>query len=392
MTKTIENGADNSRADEPTSVSDALDRTLASIQKRVEENSRQQKEELEKAGFSEEKVDALAQESATMAEEVSQQETDEARKNLPTKKSRGRGVAAIRIIEQAQLKLFEEERRGKFTQYPVEPGTEFPSILTRVPIFVPAQRGTAKQLLDDELAMNFETGWGKGRKFGPPLTIYDEDTLLALGALRQKQLHGMGQNMPLKVINPFDPEEDTVVHVLYTTISEIEEYLQNSKGGRGHKRRLASVHRLAAVTIEFSRISDPKLNSVVKRRTFNTKLIDMATEELSKDSCLYIQFPPVMVQWLRESYTYIDMNVRRQIPSDTGKAIHKYLAGQTNINILAETLKSVTGSQKPMKRFLQDLRETLKILERIGWLEYELVGNGRRYPYKLVGRRLKKSG
>ena len=376
----------NRAAPEKTGTSRSLDQTLESMRLRIEERSKEQRAQLTEAGFPPKKIEELILESQVMADEASTQEVA-----VVKKLRKRRGQTSLRIIEQAQLKLFEGEQRGKYTQFPIDPGSEFPSIFTRVPIFVPAQRGTAKAMLDNDLAMHFETGWGKGRKFGPPLTIYDEDTLLALGALRQQQLHGMGQNMPLKVMNPFDPREETDVQVLFTTISEIEEFLQNSKGGRGHKKRLASVKRLAAVTIEFSRISDPKLKSVIKKRTINTKLIDMTTEELSTESCLYVQFPPVMVRWLRESYIYIDMEIRRQIPSDTGKAIHKHLAGQTNFNIGAETLRKVTGSQLERPKFMKCLRETLGILEKLGWMEYELEGNGRRIPFKLTGRRLKRS-
>lgn len=365
-----------------------LDEIISGITSRLEAKRDKEAAELEKEGFTAEVIDKVRKEHDQLIEDVERaaDASQAGKQRLP----KGRGVAATRLIEQAQLKLLEREQRGDFTRFPITPGCEYPSIFTRVPLFAPTKRGTAKAMLDNDGAITFTTGWGEGRKFGPPLTIYDEDTLLALGALRQAQLVGMGSRMPVEVMNPFDPAEETSVQVLYTTISEIEEYLCKSRGGRGHKKRLQSVKRLAAATIEFTRISDPSTESAIKRRSFNTKIIDMLTEELKTDSCLFIQFPPVMVKWLKESYTYIDMDIRRQL-SDNGKAIHKFLAGQSVFNISAEKLHTLTGTALPMNRFLQALRETLKKLEELGWLEYELAGNGRRIPYVLTGHRLKKT-
>lgn len=307
---------------------------------------------------------------------------------FPKKKKR-RGVAALRLIEDAQLTLFEGERRGDYTQHPVTPGCEFPSIFTRVPIFSPTKIGTAKEMLDAEMAIHFDTGWGRGRKFGPPLTMYDEDTLLALGALRQRQLHGLGTKMPVSVMNPFSPGDITTVQVLYTTISEINRYLQISKNQEAYQRRLASIKRLGATRIEFTRIADRKLNSAIQAETTVTPIIDYLTQEMKREGCLYIQFPPVMVRWLQESYTYIDMDVRREM-SDTGKAIHKFVASQSNINISAEKLKAVCGDPGSQKEFNRKMRASLKKLGALGVLEYEISGNGRSMPLIVTGRRVKK--
>ncbi len=312
-----------------------------------------------------------------------------AEERLFPKKRKRRGVAALRLIEQAQLTLFECERRGDFTQHPVTPGSEFPSIFTRVPIFSPTKIGTAKDLLDEEFSIHFNTGWGRGRKFGPPLTMYDEDTLLALSALRQRQLHGAGAKMPVSVLNPFAPDDITTVQVLYTTISEINRYLQISKNQEAYQRRLASIKRLGATRIEFTRIADKKLNSAIHAETMVTPIVDYLTQEMKRDGCLYIQFPPVMVRWLQESYTYIDMDVRREM-SDTGKAIHKFVASQSNINISAEKLKEVCGDPGSQKEFNRKMRASLKKLTELGVLEHEISGNGRSLPLIVTGRRLKK--
>ena len=358
---------------------DALTKILERVTNRLQKESEARAASLSWQGYSPRVVAELVEESSKgLVEEPK-----------PPRRIRRRGCTTQRIVELGQMALFERERRGDFTLIPITPGCEYPLILTRAPIFAPTRRSSAKAMLDDELSISFETGWGKGRKYGPPLTIYDEDTLLALGALRQQQLVGLGHKMPICVANLLAEGKRTRVHALYTTVSQIEDYLGNKKGGRGHKKRLESIHRLAAVRIVFSKISDKTMSKLAITETDAVSLIDMKTVEQENDSFLYIQFPPVMALWLAESFAYIDMNIRRQL-TDNGKAIHKHLAGQTRFNIFASTLRTVTGSALPMNKFLQELRSTLRKLESLGWLEYELLGNGRSRPYKLVGRRLKK--
>lgn len=359
-------------------------RSMKQVLERLDTLEKQSRENRAAAGI----TDTVVREAESEAAEISKEIKAEHTRDLTSPK--GRGTSSARLIEKAQLQLFEGERRGDFTQFPISPSSEYPSLLTRLPLFVPAQRSTVTKRLDNDLSMPFETGWGKGRKFGPPLTIYDEDTLLALLALRQRQLVGAASKLPIKVTNPCGPNDETNVQVVYTTIGEIEEYLGAAKGGRGHKKRLASVKRLGGIVIEFTRISDPALYKLIKQQTFSTKLIDLVSQELDSDSVLYVQFPPVMVKWLAESYTYIEMDIRKQL-TDNGKAIHKFLAGQRSFNIFVDKLITVTGTALTRKNFMRTLRQTMKKLETLGWCEYEIQGNGRRVPFKLTGRRKRRS-
>lgn len=322
-------------------------------------------------GFDDEAVKQLEQEHKAMVEEQ-------------------RGSSKLRVIEKGQLNLIEGERQGRYEMSELNPGYEYPAVFCRIPIVNGFHRSTHAKKLDKDMALPFNTGWGEGRKFGPPLNVYDEDTLLALGALREKQLSGMGNRMPIKVLNPFDPKAATKVDVLYTTIGEIQDYLQQSRGGRGYKKRLESVKRLAAVTLEFTRISDPNVESVIKARSFNTKIIDLVTEELSTDSVLFIQFPPAMVVWLSEQYVFIDMDIRRQLKGDYAKLIHKWLSSQPRFNIGAEKLKDIIEYEGSMGKFMAVLRDVMSQLEALDWLEYKITGTGRKTPWILRGNRVKK--
>jgi len=288
-----------------------------------------------------------------------------------------------------QLSLLKRAEQGDFNLYSIAVSSEFPTSLTRMPIFLPIQRKKAQAKLNEENALEFETGWGKGKKWGASLTTYDEDTLLALFHLRQKALFGKGTKMPIAVSGikiRDDQVDDVEVHVLVTTITEIEEYLGCKPGGRGFKKRLASIKRLDSALLQFERLSDRAggLNA-----GFSVKLIDVVWEAYEESSTLYVQFPPLMVTWLKESFTYIDMKIRKQLRGDTAKAIHKFLSGQQRFNIGLEALKTVTGSAMPKAKFKMEVVKTLDALVALNWCEYELRGTGRKKPFVLTGRRLK---
>lgn len=299
---------------------------------------------------------------------------------------RNRGRASAAVIEEAQLSLFQLEREGQFTKQPLAPQSEFPTFLTRIPIFVPARRGTQRQLLDEDNALPFATSWGQGRKHGPPLTIYDEDTLIAIGRLRQNLLVGRPRNMPVPVSEVYsrNRDENVRVHVLYCMLSDIQNVCGTSQGGKNNQLRLDSIKRLAATRIEF----DTKASDKFVSAGTTVSLIDVAWQEYAENAILYIQFSPVMAAWYEQAYTYIDWNVRRKL-TDPGKAIHRFLAGQPkSYEIYAKKLKETIGYPRSYNKFMADLREGLRRLEGEGWLtSWVIEGNGRSHPHKLVIRR-----
>ena len=352
-----------------------MNATLSLLQERVEQvNERKaaEAEEMVKAGYTEDVVEAATKELEVPA-----------RKRRKAK----RGMTSRTLCEIGQLDLLEREQRGDFSLYPLQPGSEYPLILTRAPIFLPTRRSVAASLHDDDLSIPFSTGWGEGRKYGPPLTVYDEDTLLALAGLRKARLEGDAGRMPIPTRNVIPFEKRTRVHALYTTVAEVQEFLKKPKGGSGHKRRLESIHRLANVRIQFSQMSDKTVGKDGLKKTVVISLIDVQTVDDGNDSFLYVQFPPEMACWLEESFAYIDMDIRRQLTSN-GKVIHKHLSGQSTFNLYADTLRAITASQLSKKNFMRELRATMKKLHELGWCEYEIVGNGRSKAHKLIGRRL----
>lgn len=308
-----------------------------------------------------------------------------AKESAPTR-HQTRGRTSESVVERAQLKLFDLERAGQFAAYPVSPNNEFPTLLTRLPLFKPGRASSQAALLDKDLALPFATSWGDGRKFGPPLTVYDEDTLMAIGRLRQNMLIGHPNKMPAPISAMYraDGEEDVRVHVVYCMLGDIQDMCGTSKGGRNNKLRLASIKRLAATKIEFSRETQEKTRSGT-----TIDLIHVKWEEYEDSATLYIQFSPVMVTWLENAYTYIDWNIRRQLTSDVGKAVHRFLSGQPkSYSIFTRKLQATIGHQSSYKEFSRLLREALGQLQDLGWLEsWSIEGNGRSKPHKLILKR-----
>ena len=331
-------------------------------------------------------LERVQQRSLAVSESSAKEEGSDT-SSVPAK-SRKRSARKSRLsIEQFNLDLFEQEIDGRFVAYPITPGAEFPTFLTRIPIFLPMKRGRGLKL-DQDNALPFVTSWGRGRKHGPPLTIYDEDTLMAIARLRKKRLEGTPSNMPipLSAIQPGAEEgsDKVSVHVIACTLSDIQHECGDSDGGTNLQLRLASIKRLGATVIEFDRDTKDKLGY----RGTQVKLIDVAWDVYEENALLLIQFSPLMALWLESEYTYINWNIRKHL-SDTGKALHRFLSAQPKqYSIFAEKLSTVIGFQRPYRYFMSDLRTTMAKLEELGWVsEWEITGTGRRVPHKLTIRR-----
>ena len=295
----------------------------------------------------------------------------------------GRGA-----LEEAQLALFAQEAQGDFVSEPLRPAHEYPTILTRIPIFVPGRRTNQRAMLDEDNAIPFATPWGTGKKHGPPLTVYDEDTLIAIGLLRDSQLVGRPAKMPISVPEHYRRKDQTnvTVHIVTCMLSDIQDVCGTSQGGHNNRLRLDSVRRLSNTSIELT-AKTPGRDII---RGTSIKLIDVAWESYEENAVLVIQFSPIMALWFEQHYSYLDWSLRRKL-SDTGKAIHRFLSGQPPYyEIRAAKLMATIGYMRPSKEFMRDLRQALKQLQEEGWVErYEITGSGRKTPHLLKVQRRK---
>jgi len=258
----------------------------------------------------------------------------------------------------------------------LEVGNEFPTMLTRVPIFPPGKRSQQKVLLDSMNALRFETPWGRGKRHGPPLTTQDEDTLIALFRLRRFALRADGSRLPVPINGVDEPQ---VVHAVYLRISDVQKELGVDAGGRANDLRIESIKRLAATRIELEAIST---NGWTPGKTHS--LIEVEWTRHKGDGLVLVQFPPVISRFLTEAYSYVDWDVRRKL-SEAGKAIHRFLSGQPKSYCVgAEKLRATIGYTRSKGSFMRDLRDTMERLKDEGWLKgYVIVGTGRSSDFLL---------
>lgn len=257
----------------------------------------------------------------------------------------------------------------------IDAGQEFPTALTRIPLFMPGRREQQMDLMK-ECSFAFSTPWGSGKRHGPPLTTDDEDTLMAILRLRRFALRGAGSRLPVPIAG--DTGEQTV-HAVYLRISQLQRELGVDAGGRANELRLESIKRLAATRIEFEALAG---DGSVCGMTHS--LLEVQWKKWRGDGAILVQFSPVISRMLEEAYSYIDWNTRRQL-SPVGKAVHRFLSGQgAKCAIGAEKLQSTIGCNRPFGKYMQELRRAMDRLKELGWLKhYELTGNGRSVPFQL---------
>ena len=326
-------------------------------------------------------LDRLTKNAALASARKEKAKKQAAAKNESTRTERIgiRGRSSGAVIADAQMSLFKLEREGRFTSYPIDAQSEFPTFLTRLPIFVPGQQAKQQALLDEDNALPFSCSWGQGRRHGPLMTIYDEDTLIAIGKLRQKCLAGKPHKFPVALSQLSAPtDNDSVhVHVAQFMLTDIHRICGTSSGGTNDRKRLNSIKKLAATSIEF----DTKTAGKFIGQGTNVKLLDVLWQEYEQNAIFYVQFTPVVAAWFESEYTYINWELRRKL-SDTGKAHHRFLSGQRkHYKIGTKLMMKAIGYARPYKKYMLELRADMEQLRDEGWIEqWEITGNNRSTP------------
>ena len=265
-----------------------------------------------------------------------------------------------------------------FKPYPIKPNNEFPTLLTRVPIFRPSRRVTQQKFQDADNSVSFETSWGTGRRHGPPLTTRDEDTLIALLMLRDRGFSGPTRQLPENVRDIFQPASGkSDVHRVTCTVDQINEFLGLSDGGKNFQNTIASIKRLNACKIEVDRVV---FDGSRVGGAFD--LVKIQWRVFEEHGLIDAVFPPVMAHWLVESYTYIDWNTRRQL-TPLGKALHRFLSGQNMVyRIALVKLATTIGYDGRSNHMKKHIAKALDELVEINWLaDYDIKGSGRAVPF-----------
>jgi len=298
------------------------------------------------------------------------------------------GQTSTQLIKSTEENILLHEQLGLFDSIPLTNKDVFPTLLARIPVFMPVTRSKQKELLDEDNYLRFNTPFGSGTRSGPLLTIRDEDTMLALDRLRCKQLHGIGSNLPIKVSEQMYNMDDSGklrVDIVICTITQINEELGLSDGGENYTETLNSVKRLDSTVIALTTNKQERYLGRCKEGG-SFKLIDLRWKAYEEQGIVFVQFSPVVTEWLNNEFTYINWQVRKALgKDDKAKALHKFLSSQPNTYSRdMYEIANLIGIADEKRRIKTKLESAAKALIKVGWLQdYAFIGTGRKIPYKL---------
>lgn len=317
--------------------------------------------------------------------------------NSPTQRRRS-GSSARQVARKANESLEQFARQQGIEQFDLFPGGEYPTPLTRLPLFPPIQRERARSIAAEKTKaadwIRLESRWDGGGvwKTGPALTIYDEDTLAGLMKLRSHGFSGPSDRLPLPTARQSGQEligvsGKTKVHALFCLVSQLETVIQGKEppkgwGGRAIKKRRESIERLGGIKLKFERT---KNHDEYRGTQIDLLHIDWVGDR--REACYYVQFHPLVSAWLEDYRTFMDLNLRRQL-SPLGKGIYRFLASQRSNRSYSEELEVIAeaiGVDAPLREMKRQLKSSLEKLVSEGFLNYaEITGTGRKTPYRLV--------
>ncbi len=302
------------------------------------------------------------------------------------------GLSSDQVVTRASSEVYKNEQLGLFDAIPISQRETIPTLLTRIPVFMPISKAKQKQLLNDDNALPFETPFGKGKRYGANLGVFDEDVLYALARLSNKKLIGPHENMPIQVSRVYKANEKGSVNVdtVVCTVTDILDRLGLSKGGKMRKDIVDSLERLTSTTLILTlNKEDRYLGKCELGKPI--KLVDIEWQLYSSDGIIYAQFSPIVTYWLESEFTYYDWDTRKKLKNRLAKALHRYLSSQPKDFYKLNKLEDIAASIGQHGRKC-DLRSTferaLDELQEVGFLiDYNIEGTGKATPFRLYATR-----
>lgn len=305
-------------------------------------------------------------------------------------KGRHYGVPSEKSVDKIDRQLLEQEQLGLFTSVPLVPGNEFPTLMARLPLFLPIKREGQKKLLDKDNALPFETPFGRGRRFGALTTVEDEDVLIAIIRSRSRRLTGKAEQLPIRVRSWFEPDspgKKIDVHSSVFTLTQLLDELGLSHAGPNYDGALDSLKRINSLVIELEVTKHERYFGKAGKRANGRgiKLVEILWDVYDKEGVIYCQLDPIVAMWLEKEYTYLNWNIRKQLSGSRARAIHRYLSSQpANYSDRLLKIAEVVGIKVVPKKLRPIFKEALDQLVALGWLEsYEITGTGRSAPMML---------
>lgn len=291
-----------------------------------------------------------------------------------------------KLVKEADDKILESEKIGLFTALSVTDRNAIPTLLARLPIFIPIPSSVQKTMLDKDGGFVFETPFGRGRRFGPLVTINDEDVLFAMLQLAGRRLIGQGSKLPVPVNDPWlnDKCGNLTVQIMIATVGQIISKLGLNDSGLNYKTVLGSIKRLSNISIEL----ETKKRELYLGDSWNgqsIRIVDVRWKAYETEGLIFAQFSPIIVKWLKEQATYHNWKIRRKIKSENGRALYRFLCTQGDhykapLEYIADVIHWYGNRSrlKPrMEAVLNQLRDEFK------WCDFKITGTGRNEPFVL---------
>lgn len=302
-------------------------------------------------------------------------------------KRKSKGIGR-HLVKEAGDKLLKAEQLGLFSGFPVDDKNRIPTLLARLPIFIPIPSKEQVNLLDSDMAFPFDTPFGKGRRFGPTATIEDEDVLLAMIRLSDRRLIGKSEKLPIPIEHSHwlrDEEGRVAVQVLIATESQILEELGLTKGGENYTKLRKTIKRLAHIGIELEeRKHERYLGESWEGGVI--RLVDIRWKSYDEDGLIFAQFSPVIVRWLKDHATYYNWKIRKSFKRNyNGIALHRFLSTQGNhykkeLEYIADLIHW-HGNRSRIKKRVETIM--LKLRDEHDWCDFEITGTGKAKPFVL---------
>lgn len=275
--------------------------------------------------------------------------------------------------------------------------SRYPRVFGISKLFIPGKNREKGDTIgwDKNAGAKYEVGDFKIERWGPGLSTYDEDTLIAIlqicctkklrapsGMTSEQFSSNMPSNMPDASLYGF---KENVIFVGDVSPYRINKYINREVSGNSLKLCYESIVRLSMTQLFIQRKDFPK---IVDTKFFYS----VRDKSFLETSRVYID--PLMAAFLSEFVT-IDLSIRKEL-TPTGKAVYRYLesSGITTLPV-TELMEKIgtTLSLPEFKRLLVGREETdkkkgvdgeLDTLKKLGWLEsWKLEGTGRSQPFML---------
>lgn len=280
--------------------------------------------------------------------------------------------------------------------------SRYPALFTRIPLFTPIKNRASDSSFDPSKAAVYEADGIKIKRLGEGLSVYDEDTLIAILQLAaEKSIKGNSSAINQRLLpkpdsqgpeRPAPVEGWTYEEVWIGNASpyKINDFLDRGTGGAQLQQCLESVQRLSRTVLI--------LSSDRVKRDRNMIFFELVNDHSERGKA-FVKINATMVHLLRD-YAVIDVRIRKEL-TDVGKALHRFLCGATQefIYSLEDLQKHLgyKGSTADFKRALIGRKATakkpsipnqLEILKEKGWLsDYRISGTGRSSPIVLWGKK-----